>query len=67
MSGTLTVRELIIELLEYDMDEPVYISLGYSYERPGGKSNISNVRLHDKDIDVAGVYIHPLEILGECK
>ena len=28
MSGTLTVKELIIELLDYDMSERVYIGLG---------------------------------------
>lgn len=28
MSGTLTVRELITELLDYDMNQPVYIGLG---------------------------------------
>ena len=30
MSGTLTVKELINELLEYPMDDPVYIGLGDS-------------------------------------
>lgn len=64
MSGTLTVKELIKELLEYDMDEPVFLALGDSYSLPNGSAKISRTRLHDAGIICGfGVYIYTRETL----
>jgi len=45
MSGTLTVKELIKELLDCDMDEPVFIGLGSQncYSFPTGYAGINSV------------------------
>lgn len=60
MSGTLTVKELIKELLEFDMDEPVFIGLGKNSLRPEGSSGISHASQHDSNITCGfGVYLHP--------
>ena len=60
MSGTLTVRELIKELLEFDMDEPVFVALGSNSLRPTGSSKISHASQHNSSITCGfGVYLHP--------
>lgn len=64
MSGTLTVKELIKELLEYDMDEPVFIGLGGNSLRPEGSSKLSHTSQHDSNITCGfGVYLHPTATL----
>lgn len=64
MSGTLTVKELIKELLEFDMDEPVFIGLGKNALRPSGSSKLNHVSFHDHTITCGfGVYIHPADCL----
>ena len=66
MSGTMTVKELIVELLEFDMDENVYIGLGHNSLRPEGSSKLSHVSNHDSGITCGfGVYIHPSSDLYE--
>lgn len=66
MSGTMTVKELIKELLEFDMDEPVYIGLGRNSRRPNGSSKISHVSQHDANITCGfGVYLHPVDVLAD--
>jgi hypothetical protein len=64
MSRTLTVKDLIKELLEFDMDEPVFIALGSNMMRPTGSSNLSHASQHDVGITCGfGVYLHPNETL----
>ena len=61
MSRTRTVKDLIKELLEFDMDEPVYVALGSSYLCPSGSSEVSHVSMHDSGVTCGyGVYIHPV-------
>lgn len=68
MSGTLTVKELIKELLEFEMNEPVFIGLGSNSLRPIGSSKISHVSQHDSNITCGfGVYIHPTDILVDSE
>lgn len=63
MSGTFTVKELIKELLEHDMDEPVFIGLG-SRNTPKGSSGILSVTYFDSGITCGyGVYITPADHL----
>ena len=65
MSGTMTVKELISELLEYGMDEPVFVGLGRS-NRPDGKAEIMNVAEWSSGITCGfGVYINPSTHLEE--
>ena len=64
MSGTLTVRELIKELLEFDMDEPVFIALGSVTARPSGSGKIVSLRQFDSNITCGfGVYLNPNDTL----
>lgn len=42
MKSTMTVKELIKELLEFDMDEPVFIGLG-GEKRPDGNAAIKEL------------------------
>ncbi|SBT09124.1 hypothetical protein PROAA_3060004 [Candidatus Propionivibrio aalborgensis] len=66
MSGTLTVKELIKELLEYEMHEPVFISLGSSGIRPQGSAKLSHTNQHDSNITCGfGVYLHTAETLAD--
>lgn len=59
MSGTMTVKELIKELMEYGMDEPVFIGLG-SGSRPDGKAEIMGVAEWSSNITCDfGVYLNP--------
>ena len=56
----MTVKELIKELLEYEMDEPVFIGLGRNSLRPEGSAKILHASLHDSNITCGfGVYLHP--------
>jgi len=67
MSGTLTVRELIKELLEFDMNEPVFIALGDNYMWPTGSSKIDHASQHDSSITCGfGVYLHPTGTLVDA-
>ena len=64
MSGTLTVKELIKGLLEFDMDEPVFIGLGDNSLKPSGSSEI----LHLSQFGWSGVYLCPaLNLIEEIK
>ena len=64
MSRTLTVKDLIKELLEFDMDDPVFIALGSNMVRPTGSSNLSHASQHNENITCSyGVYLHPNETL----
>lgn len=66
MSGTLTVKELIKELLEFDMDEPVFIALGDNSLRPSGSSEILHLSQFDSGITCGyGVYLCPALNLEE--
>ena len=66
MSGTLTVKELIKELLEFDMDEPVFIALGDNSQKPSGSSEILHLSQFSANITCGfGVYICPTLILVE--
>ena len=59
MSGTLTVKELILELLNRDMDEPVYIGLGPG-SKPNGSAEIMNVVEWASGVTCGfGVYLNP--------
>ena len=59
MSGTMTVKELITELLDYGMDEPVYIGLG-KRGVPDGSAEIQTVAEFDANITCGfGVYLVP--------
>ena len=63
MSGTMTVRELITELLDYDMNEPVYIGLG-SGSKPDASAQIMSVAEFSSNITCGyGVYLNPREHL----
>lgn len=63
MSGTMTVKELIKELLDCGMDEPVYIGLGQS-SRPDGSAQILQVLEFTAGITCGfGVYLNPREHL----
>lgn len=60
MSGTFTVKELIKELLEFDMNDPVFIALGKDSTKPEGSSKIFLVNDFNSNITCGfGVYIHP--------
>jgi hypothetical protein len=64
MSRTLTVKDLIKELLKFDMDETVFIALGNNILRPAGSSSLSHVSPHDANTTCGlGVYLHPNETL----
>lgn len=66
MSKTMTVKELIKELVEFDMDEPVFIALGENSLRPTGSATISHASQHDSNITCGfGVYLHPKEVLAD--
>lgn len=63
MSGTMTVKELIKELLEYGMDEPVFIGLGRRGV-PDGSAEIMGVAEWSANITCGfGVYLTPREHL----
>jgi len=63
MSGTMTVKELIKELMEHDMDEPVFIGLG-SRSIPDGSAEIMGVAEWSSGITCNfGVYLNPREHL----
>ena len=60
---TMTVKELITKLLDYGMDEPVYINLGASM-MPKGSGKIIDISAHDANITCGfGVYITTREDL----
>ena len=63
MSGTFTVKELIKELLEYDMDEQVYIGLGESVI-PVGSSEIHCICQFDSGVIPYGIYLVPEDALA---
>jgi hypothetical protein len=64
LKRTMTVKELIKELLEFDMDEPVYIGLGED-AKPDGCAGIQEIGdycsggLHFE----FGVYLIPVQSL----
>ena len=63
MSRTMTVKELIKELMEHDMDEPVFIGLG-SRSIPDGSAGIMGVAEWPSNITCGfGVYLNPREHL----
>ena len=65
MSGTMTVKELITELLDYDMGEPVYIGLG-KRGIPDGSAKIQTVAEFSSGITCGfGVYLVPREHLED--
>lgn len=65
MSETMTVKELIKELMEYGMDEPVFIGLGDNL-RPDGKAEVMAVTEWSSNITCGfGVYLIPIEHLVE--
>lgn len=65
MSGTMTVKELITELLDYGMDEPVFIGLG-SGSRPDGSAEIMGVNEWSSNIHCDfGVYLNPRKHLKD--
>lgn len=64
MSQIFTVRELIKELLEFNMDESVFIALEDDLLRPGGSAEIMCLRIHTSNITCGfGVYLHPVPTL----
>lgn len=66
MKKTLTVKDLIIQLLEFSMNEPVFIALGSSTMRPNGSSALLRATLHNSSATCEadfGVYIHPADTL----
>ena len=66
MSGTMTVKELITELLDYGMDEPVYIGLG-SRSIPDGRAEIMTVSEFSSNITCGfGVYLNPRSHLEDA-
>lgn len=65
MSGTLTVKELIIELLDYDMNQPVYISLG-SRSIPDGSDGIQQVTEVLSGAVNYGIYLIPVSNLKDA-
>lgn len=63
MSGTMTVKELITELLDYGMDELVFIGLG-SGIKPDASAQIMGVSEFSANITCGyGVYLNPREHL----
>lgn len=62
MSGTMTVKELIVELLDFDMGLPVYVGLGPD-RRPHGSSGLLNVAEIDSGALEYGVYLVPIKTL----
>jgi hypothetical protein len=66
MSGTMTVKELITELLDYDMGEPVYIGLGPGAV-PMRSAKIQQVSEFSSNITCwFGVYLTPRENLMDA-
>lgn len=66
MSGTMTVKELITELLDYDMGEPVYIGLGPGAV-PMRSAKIQQVSEFSSNITCGfGVYLTPRENLMDA-
>lgn len=61
---TMTVKELIKELLEFDMTDPVFICLGKNSLRPEGSTGISHISEHSSNITCGyGVYVIPSGLL----
>ena len=66
MSRTMTVKELITELLDYGMDEPVFIGLG-SRSIPDGSAEILSVSEFSSNITCGfGVYLNPRSHLNDA-
>lgn len=66
MSGTLTVKEFIKELLEFDMNDSVFIAHGKNAMKPDGSSEICHLVLNDRHLTENtpyGVYINPSDNL----
>lgn len=63
MSGTLTVKELIQELLHHEMSESVYVGLGPN-SKPDGSAEIMNVAAWGSGVTCGfGVYLNPRSCL----
>lgn len=66
MSGATTVRELVTKLLEYDLDQPVYIGLGSS-SLPDWAAEIMLISKYSTGVvTLGGVYLIPSRHLSDA-